>query len=166
MDEVWKALGTGVVTLLVGFVLLQHQLGGRRGRRRRELLEEVQLLEQLELRADPAHADELERIRARVTVLLREFEEHPDAVSSEGRGGSYILAVLAIGVALGLQAFGMLPNPGTWEMFLIGGGVGALGVAIDEARIAVARRSMFRHLVKLELEQRAKRKRASGRSKK
>ena len=162
MGEVWKAVGTGAVTLVVGLVLLQLQLGGWRGKRRRELIEETQLLEQLEKTSDEGRDDELERIRARITVLLREYEPHPEAVKSEALGGTSIVAALALSVALLLQFVGVLPNPGTWEMFAIGGAVGTLGVVIDEVRLAAARRVLFRELVTVEVQQRAKRRRGTG----
>jgi hypothetical protein len=79
-SEVLKALATGCVTFLVGFVLHQFQLGGGRRRARRELIDELELLAKL-----PDDDPHKRRIEDRVARLLDEYVPEPPAVASEDR---------------------------------------------------------------------------------
>lgn len=81
MDALGQLIGTGTVTLLVALVLFQITQGGRRGRLRRELLEDLDLEGKLDSR--PAVRDRLQR-----SIDARLERYAPSPIDEALRGGS------------------------------------------------------------------------------
>ena len=148
MSDMWKAIATGTVTLVVGFVLLQIQLGGRRPRLRREIQEELELLKQFDKGLHPAaHA----RLSARVAVLLGRYEPDPDVEQEAKDTWQSSASAFAVATTLAVSIAGALPDARWWVLASIGAAVGTLGVVLSEVFRARARRQSLEKAVEAEL---------------
>lgn len=101
MDDVWKAIAGGAVTLVVGLVLWQIQQGGRRRRRRRDIQEELALLEAL----GEEHQAVTTRIRRRLVVKLEQYEPATASKRSALERRATILPLLAGLALIGVLSF-------------------------------------------------------------
>lgn len=72
-EKLASQIATGVVTLVVGWLLLQWQDGSLRRRRRREIREELELARLLD-----EHPETRQRLRRRIEVLLDQYEPAPE----------------------------------------------------------------------------------------
>ena len=122
-DEAWKLVGTGVVTLVVGIVLFQLQQGGRRGRLRREIREELELVKLLNEGAPVER-----RLAARIERLLEKYEPQPKDRTGELTARDW-LGVLTVAVALLAAVVEFLPEMPAWGLLVVGVLVGAAAAA-------------------------------------
>ncbi|MCR6033718.1 hypothetical protein GGQ22_20115 [Nocardioides sp. zg-579] len=101
MDEVWKAALAGVSALVVGVVLWQVQQGGRRRRLRREIREELELIEMLD--DSPVRERLIDRSRA----LLETYEPDPSTQPVLTLDGSRVGLVADVLLAAGAVLLAM-----------------------------------------------------------
>lgn len=122
MQEIWAALGA--ITALVAVGVAVAQLGGRRGIQRKAIREDLELLRLLPDGSEYAHVRE--RLRARVTKKLEQYEPGPDAntrrrARRELAGGFVVLAAIAVAI---INIFDLT---GIWANLLVGGALGVSG---------------------------------------
>lgn len=96
MDDFWKLVIGGVVTLISGLALHQFQLGSRRRRLRRDIREQLELLALL-----GEHPEAALRVREKVTAALETYEPANEEAAHPGRsrwigGGSFVVATLLL----------------------------------------------------------------------
>lgn len=127
----WKQIATGVVTLVVGFVLFQLQQGGRRGRMRKEIRDELELVKMLKQQSPVRN-----RLEARVNRLLERYEPQPKDLPS-GSGAWASLSAGIMTVVLFFIGVRLLPEMPWWGSLILGVTIGALvaGVAAGIASV-------------------------------
>nr|WP_300047169.1 hypothetical protein [uncultured Nocardioides sp.] len=100
--EVLKVALGSAGALLVWWAAFAFNDGGRRGAKRRAIREDLELIKLLDA---PEHDDARQRIRARVAVLLQQYEPDADGIRKKrsrwlwvgGFVGAAVAAVIAIG---------------------------------------------------------------------
>lgn len=122
MNEIWAALGA--ITALVTVGVAVAQLGGRRGIQRKAIREDLELLRLLP--DGNEYAPVRERLRARVTKKLEQYEPGPDAKTRrrarrELTEGFVVLAAIAVAIINIFDLTGVSAN------LLVGGALGVLG---------------------------------------
>lgn len=121
MEEIWAALAA--IAALVAVGVTAAQLGGRRGIQCKAIREDLELLKMLD---GSEHALVRERLRARVTKKLEQYEPGPDAKSRSQRRrqlavGFVVLAAIAVAI---INVFDVT---GPWVNLLLGGALGLGG---------------------------------------
>jgi hypothetical protein len=143
VDELWKAVATGLVTLVIGFAGFQLQQGGRRRRRRRELREEIELLALIDKRS-PSYGP----MRARVDAMIARYEPPiTDSPPVRSRRGVVLELLILLGANIGIGAVvaSAIEDHSTWAWLLIGTGVGVLSAVLGTvASRRIERRSVER----------------------
>lgn len=106
LEDFWKLTLGGGITVIVGLLLHQIQLGGRKRRRRRDIKEQLELLALLDAQSDVAV-----RMRRRVEAALERYEPSPQSRRVFwDRWGSTISIAFALA--------GMIPVMVTWDFSL------------------------------------------------
>lgn len=115
MGEIWiGAIATGVVGLMLHWL----KEGGVRRARRRNIREELELLKLLEEHPEPAG-----RIRARVRVMLEQYEPTEERVASRRERLVVVVQFLALSLAA-LLAVVVFEVTSSWAIIAIGTGLG------------------------------------------
>ncbi|WP_210441296.1 hypothetical protein [Nocardioides xinjiangensis] len=122
--EVFKVALGSAGALLVSWAVFAFKDGGRRGAKRRAIREDLELIKLLDA---PEHEDARQRIRARVTVLLQQYEPDADAIRNKRSrrlwGGGFAGAAIAA-----VAAIGSFELESTWASLLLGG---VLGIGVN-----------------------------------
>lgn len=128
MEDIWKLVVGGLVTLTASALLHQLQLGTRRRRRRRDIKEQLELLALL-----GEYPESAERVRRRISAALDAYEPSEEAKRKMRTrlisGGSFLVAnVVLIGVAIaakpGVPSFG--------EVLFLAVGIVVLAFALED----------------------------------
>ncbi|WP_193613146.1 hypothetical protein [Nocardioides lijunqiniae] len=128
-DDILKAVATGLVTLTVGVTLFLVQQGGKRRRLRREIREELELIEKL---PDGVHKD---RLRVRVNGLLGEYA--PATVISRHKRSDRVANAIALGL-IATYAAVVVANDVSFPVASIG--AGAIGIVLGVTSIVLEER--------------------------
>lgn len=102
MDDVWRAIVGGLVTIVVGFIGWELQQGGLRRRRRREIQEELALLGVL----GPEFSDVSQRIQSRLAKKIEQYEPARQRRRVSVLARRIFLAAVSLGV-IAVMSFGL-----------------------------------------------------------
>jgi hypothetical protein len=116
--EVLKAVAGAAGSLLVGVLLYRLERGGRRRRQRREITEELDLLDKLKRAGEKGLV--IERIQKRINWLLAAYEPPPAELKHLSRLEKWAVFVfLALGI-IGAVLTTRTPNSPIWAVGLAG----------------------------------------------
>lgn len=131
MDDLVRTAATAFVTLVFGYLGWQLQLGGRRRRLRRDIVEELDLLKRLE------PSDERDRLQQRVQGLLAAYEPDPATRPVIVFKRTLKTTVADIGIGIGtiiLAADMAIRSDSVGTSIVIGAGAGTVLMVLGTVR--------------------------------